>query len=117
MGRRKGFFILGFLALFLLISNCGGGGGDGGSSTEPSGTIELAWDANSEPSVTGYNVYYGTQSGLYENSRDTGGASSNPVSFTLTGLAKGQTYYIAVTAYDTNGNESDFSNEVSGPAK
>lgn len=120
MDRRKGFFVLGFLALFLLISNCGGGGGGGGSNSPPadtSGTIKLAWDASSDASVTGYYVYYGAQSGIYENYRDTGGVSSNPVSFTLTGLANGQTYYIAVTAYDTNRNESDSSNEVSGPAK
>jgi hypothetical protein len=120
MDRRNGFFIFGFLALFLLISNCGGGGGGGGSSPPPadtSGTIKLAWDASPDSAVTGYWVYYGTRSGIYENYRDTGSVSSNPVSFTLTGLAKGQTYYIAVTAYDTYRNESDFSNEVSGAAK
>ena len=123
MDRRKGFFILGFLALFLLTSNCGGGGGGGessGSSPLPAdtlGTIQLAWDASSDSSVTGYYVYYGTRSGNYENYQDTGSISSNPVFFTLTGLAKGQPYYIAVTAYDASSNESGFSNEVSGPAE
>lgn len=117
MGRRKGFFILGFLALFPLISNCGGGGGGGGSSSDTSGTIKLGWDASSDPSVAGYRVYYGAQSGNYENYQDTGGISSNPVFFTLTGLVSGQTYYIAVTAYDTSRDESGFSNEVSGPAR
>jgi hypothetical protein len=124
MDRRNGFLIFGFLSLFFLISNCGGGGGGGGSSggsspppADTSGTIKLAWDASLDPAVTGYWVYYGTRSGIYENHRDTGSVSSNPVSFSLTGLAKGQTYYIAVTAYDTSRNESDFSNEVSGAAK
>ena len=120
MDRRNGFFIVGFLALFLLSSNCGGGGGGGAGSSLPadtSGTIKLAWDASPDSAVTGYWVYYGTRSGIYENYRDTGSVSSNPVSFSLTGLAKGQTYYIAVTAYDTYRNESDFSNEVSGAAK
>ena len=120
MDRRNGFFIVGFLALFLLSSNCGGGGGGGAGSSLPadtSGTIILAWDASPDSAVTGYWVYYGTRSGIYENYRDTGSVSSNPVSFSLTGLAKGQTYYIAVTAYDTYRNESDFSNEVSGAAK
>jgi len=77
----------------------------------------LEWDASSDPSVNGYHVYYGAQSGNYENYLDTGGISSSPVFFTLTGLAKGQTYYIAVTAYNSNRVESGFSNEVSGPAQ
>jgi hypothetical protein len=120
MDKRNGFFIFGLLTLFLLISNCGGGGGGGGSSPPPadtSGSIELAWDASPDPAVTGYMVYYGTRSGIYENYRDTGSVSSNSVSFNLTGLAKGQTYYIVVTAYDTYRDESDFSNEVRGAAK
>jgi hypothetical protein len=36
---------------------------------------------------------------------------------TLRDLSRGQTYYIAVTAYDRYRNESDFSNEVSGVAR
>jgi hypothetical protein len=111
---KKGAFILGFLVLSLLASHCGGGGGGGGTDT--SGTIRLAWDASSDPTVTGYWVYYGTQSGIYENYQDTGAVSSNPVSYTLTGLTNGRSYYIVVTAYDQYRNESDFSNEVSGTA-
>jgi len=108
-----------FLALliFTLLLVAGCGGGDGGGNGSSPGTIKLAWDASSDPTVTGYWVYYGTQSGVYENYQDTGAVSSNPVSFTLTSLLKGKTYYIAVTAYDTYRNESDFSNEVSGTAK
>jgi hypothetical protein len=120
MDREKRFLILGLLAFFLLTCHCGGGGnggGGGGGGSDTSGTIKLAWDASSDPSVTGYWVYYGTQSGIYENYKDTGPVSSNPVSFTLTGLASGQTYYLVVTAYDTYRNESDFSNEVNGSAK
>ena len=32
--------------------------------------IALAWDVNSEPSVTGYTLFYGTQSGVYTTSID-----------------------------------------------
>jgi hypothetical protein len=32
--------------------------------------------------------------------------------YTLSGLQEGVTYYLAVTAYDQQGTESDFSNEV-----
>jgi hypothetical protein len=69
--------------------------------------------------VVGHMVYYGTRPGTYENSADAGSTPSpgTTVSFTLRGLSKGQTYYIAVTAYDQYRNESDFSNEVTGLAK
>ena len=33
--------------------------------------------------------------------------------YTVSGLLPGHVYYFAVTAYDTSGNESSFSNEVS----
>ena len=35
----------------------------------------------------------------------------------LRSLAKGQTYYFVVSAYDRYKDESDFSNEVSGVAR
>jgi len=71
--------------------------------------LKLAWDPSESSEVAGYKVYYGTQSGNYSASVDAG----NQTSTTLTGLADGQTYYIATTAYDSTGAESDFSNEVS----
>jgi hypothetical protein len=37
----------------------------------------------------------------------------NVTSVTLPGLVIGVTYFLAVTAYDTNGLESDFSGEIS----
>ena len=36
--------------------------------------------------------------------------------YNLTGLTKGQTYFIVTTAYNTSNNESGYSNEVSGMA-
>jgi fibronectin type 3 domain-containing protein len=74
--------------------------------------IRLAWDANTEPDVAGYKIYYGTSSKSYTGSVDVG----NVTSYTLTGLTQGQTYYIAVTAYNTSGSESNYSGEVSGVA-
>ena len=35
----------------------------------------------------------------------------------MTGAACGTTYYFALTASDTSGNESGYSNEASGQAK
>ncbi len=58
--------------------------------------------------LAGYKVYYGTTSGGYSSSVDVGNVTSTKVG----NLAKNVTYYFAVTAYDTAGNESIYSNEV-----
>jgi len=128
--ERFKFFILLILSVsaLLICHGCGGGGGGGssGSSGSPgnppvgdtSGSINLAWEASSDSAAVGHWVYYGTAS-FYENKRDVG-PTPGPgitVSYTLGGLSKGQTYYIAVTAYDQHQTESDFSNPVSGVAK
>ena len=138
--RRHIFGIILFLIVCLCGGGCGGGGGGssnsetgGGTSSGPGGTtggtggttggtdgtISLAWDANSEPDVAGYRIYYGTNPGSCAQHAElqvSNPASGTTVSYTLTGLTKGQTYFIAVTDYDTSNNESDFSNEVSGIA-
>lgn len=79
------------------------------------GTATLTWDApstNTDGSVltdlSGYKVYYGTASRNYNQQVNAGNVTSK----TLT-LADGATYYFSVVAYDTSGNESNFSNEVS----
>jgi hypothetical protein len=74
-----------------------------------SGEVTLAWDPNTEADLAGYRVYYGTSSRDYGVTLDVG----NWTSCTIGGLQQGKTYYFAVTAYDTVGNESDFSEEVS----
>jgi hypothetical protein len=70
--------------------------------------LTLAWDANYEPDLAGYTVHYGTVSRNYEFSVDVGKYESVVVS----GLEIGKTYYFAVTAYDIDQNESDFSTEL-----
>jgi hypothetical protein len=72
--------------------------------------LDLAWDANQEPDLAGYKVYYGTSSREYINSVDVG----NVTSYRLDNLLEDVIFYVAVTAYDTAGNESDFSEEVAG---
>lgn len=72
--------------------------------------LTLAWDPNTEPDLAGYRVYYGTESREYADSIDVG----NITTYQLDNLLDGVTYFIAVTAYDTSGNESDLSHEVSG---
>lgn len=77
--------------------------------------VSLAWDAvttNADGSpctdLSGYKIYFGTTSGQYSSSRDVG----NLVTYHLTGLSTGTTYFIATSAYDTSGMESEYSNEV-----
>jgi chitinase len=70
--------------------------------------VQLAWDPSPSPQATGYLLYYGTASGQYSESVDTGQATTAA----LSGLQAGQTYYFAVLAYDASENYSPFSNEV-----
>lgn len=70
--------------------------------------VTLAWDANTDPDVAGYMIYYGFAARDYDYVVDVG----DQTTFTLSGLKDGHTYYFAVTAYDTEDLESDFSNEV-----
>jgi len=59
--------------------------------------------------IAGYKIYYGTASGNYSQTVDVGNLTNSGVS----NLSDGTTYYFAVTAYDTSGNGSGYSNEVS----
>ena len=84
------------------------------TATPCAAEVELAWDPNSESDLEGYKLYYGTSSKNYGVIIDVGlTATPSSPSYTLTGLSEGETYYFAVTAYDTSDNESDYSNEVS----
>lgn len=71
--------------------------------------VDLNWNHSPSPGVAGYRVYYGTTSGNYSNSVVLGNVTTN----TFSGLMGGVTYFFAVTAYDANGLESNFSNESS----
>ena len=77
------------------------------SATAPS--IDLIWNANPEPELVGYKVYYGTTSGVYTQSVDIG----NQTTATLTNLSVGVTYFSVVTAYDAERLESPPSVEIS----
>lgn len=93
------FLLLPFLC-FLSILGC----------EEQTSYLDLAWGPNQEPDLAGYKVYYGTSSREYINFIDVG----NVTTYRLDNLLEDVEYYIAVTAYDMSGNESDFSEEVSG---
>jgi uncharacterized membrane protein YgcG len=79
--------------------------------------VTLAWDSNGEADLDGYGVYF--KQGEPGPPYDLFGYVSlqelndpdNP-EMTVTGLEQGSSYYFAVTAYDTAGNESGYSAPV-----
>ncbi len=95
----------------------------------------LAWDANDEADIDGYEVYYRTPGSDYELIGDVyvdeladpdnpmviitdlyNGVTSEltipSVNVPALAMVDGATYYYAVTAFDTQGNISDFSDEL-----
>ena len=79
--------------------------------------VTLGWDANSEPDLEGYVVYrnVGSPGPPYKHA-DTLPEDdlANPLKpkVVMTGLKKETEYYVAVTAYDVQGNESNFSSDL-----
>jgi hypothetical protein len=93
-------FVLLFAALILFLTYL--------LSAATAAEVSLAWDANTEPDLDGYKIYYGLASGNYGAPVDVGNVEQH----TLTGLDEGKTYYLAATAYDLDENESAFSEEL-----
>ncbi len=80
-------------------------------------SVKLAWNANPDPDVAGYKVYYDTDANLpYEGRGAKEGDSpidvKNVTTFTVSGLKPDATYTFVVTAYYPDGKESGFSTEV-----
>ncbi|MBJ6727958.1 fibronectin type III domain-containing protein [Geomonas sp. Red875] len=104
----------------------------GGSSTAPTsgGTtttapasrkVTLQWNPNPPDNLAGYKVYYreDSPSAPFTGTGATQGSSpvdvSNQTTAVISGLETGHTYYFAVTAYNSAGEESPYSNIVSAP--
>ena len=77
-------------------------------TTALAASVTLRWQANQEPDISSYNLYYGTQSRNYGLPIPVG----NETSYTVDNLTAGTAYYFALTAVDTAGNESGYSAEV-----
>ena len=76
-----------------------------------------AWDANSEPDLAGYYLYWRTTAGAFQDANRVPVATSPTPTFSLLTLnLPSGVYVIAVSAYDTELNESGLSNEVSWDA-
>ena len=76
------------------------------------GNVTLSWTANGELDLAGYKIYVGTASGTY-NFPGSPFVTGKVTSYTVSNLPKGQTYSFAMSAYDSAGNESPLSAEVS----
>jgi hypothetical protein len=66
----------------------------------------IAWNADTG-AVAGYDVYWGTSSGNYTSNSKVG----NVTTATLQNLTS-PAYYIAITAYDSSGDQSGYSPEL-----
>jgi fibronectin type 3 domain-containing protein len=115
--RRLRFGTRFFAAYLLAVLTLGGYAGpafaqirqsDPGPDTT---TLRLAWHPSPDPYVTGYRVYYGTESKKYNHKVEVKGRYTTET--TLRNLEKGKTYFFAVTAYTAKGKESPFSGEIS----
>ena len=72
-------------------------------------SVALGWNANPEPDLEGYKIYWGTASRSYDGMFVVLAPLTQG---TVTDLEPGTTYYFALTAF-IGDFESDFSDEVS----
>ena len=84
-------------------------------------TVVLQWDPNTDTDLAGYKVYYQADSSTppFQGTGATQGPSPidvhNQTTATISGLDPAHAYYFAVTAYNTSGVESVYSNIVYVP--
>ncbi|MEW6109464.1 MAG: fibronectin type III domain-containing protein [Nitrospirota bacterium] len=126
-----------FIIIFLIsLSGCRDYGSSGKSNDNTSDSATLTWDAVSTRAdgtplndLAGYKIYYGKSSRSYTeiaikpiestpalcrkvDDDSDGIPDRTECKYTFNNLSPG-IYYFSVTAYDSSGNESIFSNEVS----
>ncbi len=71
-------------------------------------TISLSWNAAIDPSIVGYRLTFGTQSGYYTDVIDVG----NQTTAEVPNLVEGTTYFFAVIGYTANDIETEPSEEI-----
>ncbi len=84
------------------------------ASSFASSTV-LQWDADTDPSVTGYKVYYQADSSTQPFQGAAPIDALNQTTATISGLDPAHAYYFAVTAYNASGTESSYSNVTNIP--
>jgi hypothetical protein len=70
--------------------------------------VSLTWNPNPEANLAGYKLHFGTSSGSYPVVVDLGAVPNAP----LPPMILGQTYYVALSAYDTEGRNGPLSEEL-----
>jgi hypothetical protein len=98
--KKISWFEFGLVVVVAWLSACG--------LAKGVSSVSLQWNPNTDPSVVGYNLYYGGVSRGYTNVMDLGNATNAIVDE----LTEGKTYFFAITAYDAYGDESDYSDET-----
>ncbi len=122
-GNSKNYLkkVIVFLVLILILVAAAAFFDFLGEGSKSSGSAVLSWSANSEPDLAGYKIYYGTSPrtddcppGGYPEKLDAGKTTTpEKPTYVLENLKEGKTYYFSITSYDTSGNESCFSPEMS----
>ena len=99
-GKQTGYAMPGLVLLAMLFLQL--------QAPAATTSVELEWTPSADPTIQGYNIYYGGASQSYTNeiSADT------PTNAVIAGLVEGKTYYFAATAYSAFGLESSFSSEL-----
>jgi hypothetical protein len=95
----------------------GGTGSDPGTGTDPvvgTGVATVNWmppteytDGSTLTNLAGYKIYYGTSLGTFNSVITINNVGIT--SFMIDNLPAGKTYYFVVTAFDSNGKESNYS--------
>lgn len=116
------------LALSALISACGGGddspppGNTANKSggTTYNGTVNINWEIPTTKTdgspislseLGGYRIYVSTNSNSIPSIPSVDLKDGTKTQYSITDLPAG-TYYISLTSYDVNGDESAYSNKV-----
>lgn len=99
----KNFIFL--FALFVVSCTCN-------NDKKEEFVLTATWNGNSESDLAGYRLHYGLKSRTYDNDIKI---AVPETSVTIKGLDSTLTYYFALTAFDTAGNESEFSKEIAWP--
>ena len=76
-------------------------------------SIQFTWDPNSEADLAGYRLFERQESGSYSYSNPKWEGATNLTPVYLSSDWTDGVWYFVVRAFDTHGNESEDSNEVS----
>ena len=117
--------LLTLVLIFSLVACAGGDGGAGNHSgliSNPDGSIaalSLTWAAPSEredntglslSEIAGYRIYYGTETGNYQNQFEVNDGSAEHAQ--IVNVPPSGAYYLVMTTIDTEGRESSYSSEL-----